>query len=439
MPNLLPYQFSGSNFLAARPNAGLLDGMRLGKTRQALKAGRLIMCRDMLVVCKASGIAGWIRESAEWGYRPQMITSKTDRFIDGSYDEPACYVVSYNLASKPAVQALLASRFYTVCVIDEAHYAKNRDTARTQMLYGAEIDDTGIAARAAVRWILTGTFFPNYVDECWTHLYALMPSTIRYHGKYAMGYWLFRDMYCRVTNDGKIVGNKNLGDLRKRLKGWTLRRTKEQVWKDVPRMQIAMLHLNATKPKLPREEDAMIQRLLDQCETEDELLERLKVASVHVAKLRRLLGMAKIKAVVDWVRDNLDQMGKVVLFAHHKEVMDGLIEGCSNFTDVVSLRGGMSSTERERVRVQFQEDRDVGVFIGQNHAAGDSIALHAADVVVLCEPDWVPGQNDQCLDRISYFEKKYGCTGYFATIPNSVDEMVLNVLSRKSIDNQDAQ
>ena len=149
--------------------------------------------------------------------------------------------------------------------------------------------------------------------------------------------------------------------------------------------------------------------------------------------------MAKIKAVVDWVRDNLDQMGKVVLFAHHKEVMDGLIEGCSNFTDVVSLRGGMSSTERERVRVQFQEDRDVGVFIGQNHAAGDSIALHAADVVVLCEPDWVPGQNDQCLDRISYFEKKYGCTGYFATIPNSVDEMVLNVLSRKSIDNQDAQ
>lgn len=433
MPSLLTYQISGSNFLTPRVNAGLLDGMRLGKTRQSLAAARNLYAKNVLVICKASGIANWVREAQEWGFRTQVITSKTTALIIGTPANPVLYVVSYNAATMAHVKAFLISHWYTVCIIDEAHYLKNRQSGRTKAVYGEEINDNGIASRASVRWLLTGTFWPNYPDEVWTHLHALMPATIHYHSNYPMSYWQFRDRYCK-TYDEKVIGMKNLNDLRARLKGWTLRRTKEQVWKDVPPMQVSVLPIAANMPKLS-EDEARLMAQLERCETEAELLTTMKRLAPHFATLRRITGMAKVKGVVDWVSDNLEQLGKVVLFAHHKEVMAGLGTGCEKFTNVVSITGGLSPTEREARRCRFMEDDKVGVLVGQNFAAGDSIALHASDTVLLCEPDWTPGQNDQCLDRVSHFEKKWGCTGYFVAIPNSADEHLMDVLARKSIEN----
>ncbi len=99
------------------------------------------------------------------------------------------------------------------------------------------------------------------------------------------------------------------------------------------------------------------------------------------------------------------EIDKVVMFSWHREVMDQLYEALNEKYGVVEVRGGLSQLRKDKSVEEFVCSHGVSnkrVFSGQLLASGvgidglQGVCSHA----VVTEPDWVPGNNLQAIDRI---------------------------------------
>jgi SWI/SNF-related matrix-associated actin-dependent regulator 1 of chromatin subfamily A len=160
------------------------------------------------------------------------------------------------------------------------------------------------------------------------------------------------------------------------------------------------------------------------CLDAEEPLEQLKKIGTHVASLRRLTGMAKVKSVIKWIEEADHE--KIVVFAHHKSVIDELRQ----MDDTVYIDGSCSQNERERAVEAFQNGKAKRL-VGQIQAAGTGLTLSAASTLIFVEYSWVPAENRQAADRIHRIGQENNCLVYFATVPDSIDEDIMKVVKRK--------
>lgn len=415
--NLRPYQVEGAAWLSQKRTALLADAMRLGKSAQAVHASCL--ATDMLdqihvgVVCPASVVPVWHEQfDAWWMEEPGKLK---------------LHVASYDKVARGAFDG----QSFDVLILDEAHYLKNKDALRTKKILGERCDRVGgLVWRAGRVWCLTGTPTPNHPAELWPVLHALAPETIQKGGK-PMNYWSFVNTYCKTVDNGfgvQITGGKNLPKLRAAIEPFTLRRKYEDVAGDMPAMQFDVLPVAGMAP-----DEGEMAALLKGCETDDEVLSRLKAKGPHIASLRRLTGLAKVKGVIDWLRDWFDgEGGKIVLFAHHKDVIQGLVDGAAGIVgEVARVDGSMAQHERALAIRHFRERPECKVFVGQIQAAGTGIDLSEADTLVFVENDWVPGNNEQAAMRIQKVGKTAMNQVFMATLPGSVDEQIQRACLRK--------
>lgn len=422
-PNLFPYQLKGAEFLAARQYAGLFDGMRMGKTRQFLKAARLIGAETIAVVAKASGVYVWEKEAREWGFEPVILKAG---------DKPQWKkfnIFSYNGLISELHEQLIAM-CYDLLGGDEADAFKSMDANRTQKFYGLREDkfgkiifdeDLGLCAYADRVWVMTGTPVLNNPSELYPMMRTLFKDAIINDRGIIMSFNEFCGRYCRYGKSNgfgrKIVGGKNLTKLRDLLRGRVLRRTKDEVWEEWKEPIIDLLPVPGNVDGIPSNEIELVREALKS----EDIVSALRAVAPHCASLRRLTGLAKVNGVVDWIDDNIDMCGKIIVFAHHKEVIAALKVKLKKYK-LVEIIGGMSQEEKYNAYTAFQDDPSVQIFIGQNQAARDSIPLWKASTTISVEPDWVPGNNDQMLDRMTHFSKKEPCVGYYATLRGSIDE-----------------
>ena len=420
--DLFPYQETGRDFLANRKVAGLFDGMRLGKTRQLLEAAKKIGANDIAVVAKASGVYVWEQEAFEAGFNPIILKSK-DKPLPNRFN-----IMSYNALSSQLHGKLLKKGFDLVAG-DESDAFKNHKAKRTKAFYGARMDRKGgLSGVAEYVWIMTGTPVLNDPTELWPALHALFPDAIATRSGEPMSYWQFVATYCTTIDNGfgmQITGGRNLDKLRDQLRGRILRRTKEQVWKDWKKTTLSLLPVEGKITGIPGEEMEAVRKAL----ADKDIVNALKSVAEQAPTLRRLTGMAKVDGVTEWVHDNIEQAGKIIVFAHHRPVVAALEEKLKGKS--VTIKGGMSSEEKRNAYTAFQEDDSVKYCIGQNQAARDSIPLWKSSITVSVEPDWTPGNNDQMMDRMAYFDKKEPCNGYFAMLRGSIDETIQKALLRK--------
>jgi SNF2 family DNA or RNA helicase len=383
---LFTYQRAAVEFLAARQVAFLCDAMGLGKSAQAIRAADLIGALRLLIICPAIARTNWKRELAKFGLLPrkvQVITCAAET-VDSDAD---VVVVSYDLAATPAIWRQLLRLRFDILIADEAHALKSRTARRTGAVYGGRCDgEGGLIGRAQRVWLLTGTPMPNHAGEVWTHLNALLPGTIT-AGPRRLTHPEFLERYCviRPTQYGpRVVGNRNVVELRHLLQPHALRRRAENVLRDLPTIRFttavvdpgeALADLEAAEavPEL-----ALLRSVLDAANAKTEikadaaderdvLIERvLKAESIALARLRRLTGVAKATAAVRLLRDELANgvLEKMVVFAHHREVLRTLAAGLARF-GVVSVDGDTSPRRRQQAIDCFQNDPSSRVFLGQ--------------------------------------------------------------------------
>ncbi|ORE90221.1 helicase domain-containing protein [Stappia sp. 22II-S9-Z10] len=407
---LAPYQTAGVEWLAGGSRM-LADMQRLGKTPQAIRAAHAAGARHMQVISPASVVEQWRREFGTWWPGGPL---------------------NLDVTSYAKAERLVGDAFPDVLILDEAHRLKTPTSRRTIAVYGTE--DTGgapvagLAQCAGAIWPLTGTPAPNHAGEWYTHVRALAPGAITPRGS-LWTYEQFLARYCAYRDSGfglSIVGNQNVDELRDILSTFVLRRTRAEVWKEVPPLRVERQPIVGRVPKTDNRELERVRRAL-----EIEGVEALKRLSPYFAEVRRLTGLAKVKPAAEWAADRLDDSGeKLVLFAYHSEVIDGLVERLAKYRPA-KIDGRTPPKRRQPEVDRFMTDPTCRVFVGQTTAAGEGITIPIANTLALVESSWVPGDDAQAMDRIVHRDKREACLAVYLTLAGSIDEDIAKAVARK--------
>lgn len=373
-----PHQLTGRDFLASRFHALLGDDPGLEKTYTLTLAAEAINAQKILVTCPASVRTHW--------YETMEMGRGHTRGLD---------VISYNAAGDEKHRARLRDK-YDVWIGDEAHFLKTLTSRRTKALFGN--GSQGLARRATYKWPATGTWAPNHRPvELYPVLRALHPAFA------SMDFAAYAHRYCGAYWDGyqlNVKGATKIDELEKMLQGFMLRRTEQEVYPDrvEPLLHTVPVELTLSDMALiiaAEDEiggrEARLSSSFDKCS-----------ALGDTSRLLRLLGLAKVRHVTAFVEDLLETVDKVVVFAHHIDVIARL---SANFTDAglgnVVFKGGMTDAQKDAAKAEFTKDY-CRIFIGQDDAAGTGVdgLQRVCNTAVFAEWDWTPGDTRQRMKRL---------------------------------------
>lgn len=404
-----------------------------------------------LVVCPLSVAYNWKAEAEKWLVRNLSVAVASSK----EFPDADIVVTHWGIVAKQAQQ--LRERDWDLVVLDEAHYAKNPKALRTQSLFGGRGKVVLRPLQATRKMALTGTPIPNRPIEVYPLLRWLDPDEYR-------GSSNFAQRYCNAHYNGfgwDVSGASNLDELQERLRSSVMiRRLKNDVLTELPpkiRQVIALMPDSPVLHKvLEQEREAAAataavvekaQAAAELAKAEDEetykaavkaLYEAQALAFTEMSKARHRTAVAKVPRVLDHVKDilsNEDQ--KVILFAHHRDVINSLREGLETDSgewrgvETVSIMGGDAPEDRQESVTRFQEDPNVRVFLGSIGAAREGITLTRANVVVFAEIDWVPGNLNQAESRAHRLGQRDSVTIQHLLLDGSIDARMIQTIVAK--------
>lgn len=420
---LMPHQREGAHKLREiaavhRGRALLGDRPGLGKTITGYAA--MGEGEPLLIVGPASARASWHREAAALEWRTPHAMFSYDEIVRGGNEK------MYHLAKMG----------FTRLIIDESHYLKHEEALRTQIILGRH----GYARRMREVLALSGTMMPRHPDELWALLSSLFPAEVLALGFKTAREWrehftVRRGRMVRGQWIEKVVGGQNLHELRPFLDALKVARTPDDIGISLPPLwvQTKLVDIGAGTSdfEVLMEPDAFtaVHTALNGGAGELEEIAQ----DVHIARMRRRLGEWKVPVALELLEARLAEINeKIVVFAHHRSVLDELQVGLSGW-GLVRIDGSTSAKDRKLAEDQFQNDPNVRVFLGQNHATKESLTLTAARYALNVEPDWAGYVNDQLGHRI----KRIGstadhCVYQMLAIANTLDEAIVRQIERET-------
>jgi len=423
----LPYQRAAIAFGIDHPNVLLADEMGLGKTIEALGVINADEnAKRVLIVCPASLKLNWARECENW------LVDRGEVGVAGKTfpKDAQIVIINYDILGKWKKEL---KGTWDVLVADECHYVKNKDAKRSKALY---------AIKSRRKLFLTGTPILNRPVELWTIVSSLAPEEFDH-------FWNFANRYCAPIKNNfgwEFVGATNLDELHERLRGTIMvRRTKAEVLPDLPpkRRQVIELASDHIAKLIAVETGAWKehQRRLNELralkrgsaqKSEAELAAMragVNVAFGELAKLRQDTAIAKVPLIIEHIKNVLEDVGKIVVFAHHRAVIQELAEPFGD--SVVTLTGDDAVAKRQAAVDRFQTDPTCQIFIGSITAAGFGLTLTASSNVVFAELDWVPAHLTQAEDRTHRLGQANSVLVQHLVLQDSLDARMVGTLIKK--------
>jgi len=410
--DLFPFQKIGAHFLQTRKYALLADEQGLGKTCQAIVAADTQKIERVLIVCPASVKYNWRREIKQWTDLPAVVINS----VYDIYPLATYLIINYDLIHRAKFAKELLKMRFGLIICDEAHYLKNSRAKRTKIMYGKN----GLVDRADRVWLMTGTPVMNRPVEIFPMLRRFMPGQL---GKYA-DYMNFTKKYCSGYM-GKFgwdaTGASNVDELAKILGLFMLRRTKKEVMPELPEKIFQKIEFDcpskAVEKLVIKEKEAFDQNNLLGGLSSD----------------RREIGIQKLPMVIAHLKDLLEEKDKVIVFAHHREVLEKLNDALAEFFPVL-VYGGLTALQKQICVDKFVHHARNRVFLGQIDSAGIGIdgLQKVADTVVFAEISWVPGAIKQAIDRCHRIGQVNKVLVQFLTMKGGIDEQIFDSVAGKT-------
>jgi SNF2 family DNA or RNA helicase len=434
--HLRDYQRYGLNwlqYLRTSHFSGILaDDMGLGKTVQTLahlqyekEQGRIKTAN--LIVAPTSLVGNWQAEAKR--FTPELkvlIYHGAERHQD-NFDDYDLVVSTYGLIHRDKDRFINYHFYYLI--LDEAQFIKNARTKTTQIIQQLQ---------ASHRLCLTGTPLENHLGELWSLFHFLMPGLLGDTKQFRL--WF-------KTPIEKYGDWSRREILAKRVKPFILRRTKNQVARELPPKTEMTRTIEIIGPQRDLYEAI---RMSMEKKVRDAIAKQ-GLGKSHILlldallKLRqiccdpRLLSLpeasiahgtsAKLEALMDLLNNLVGEGRRVLVFSQFTSMLKLIEEELnSRHYDYLKLTG--QTQNRQAMVEKFQEGK-IPIFLISLKAGGTGLNLTRADTVIHYDPWWNPAVEDQATDRTHRIGQENPVFVYKLITSGTVEEVILGMQEKK--------
>jgi non-specific serine/threonine protein kinase len=434
---LRPYQESGFQWLnylrEVRWGGILADDMGLGKTIQALSFLHHLKSEEgtlkALVVCPTTLMYNWQNEIGK--FTPNIsfyVHHGAGRSRDAlAANEADVIITTYGTLRSDIKQFVEVAFDYVV--LDESQAIKNPNSKVTKA--------AGLL-KATNRLCLSGTPLQNNTFDIYAQMNFLNPGML--------GSVEFFKQEFSIPID-KFGEKEQKDHLRKLLYPFMLRRTKEQVAKDLPEKQEMVLFC-----EMGDEQRKIYEAFRN--DYRDKILGVVDNQGIQKSQLTILQGLMKLRQICDSpsiIKDEekfpnvsvkLEEIGREITenISNHKALVFSQFLGMLALikerltelgVDYEYFDGSSTVLERERAIQRFQNDETCRVFLISLKAGGVGLNLTAADYVYIVDPWWNPAVEQQAIDRTHRIGQTKNIFAYRMICTDTVEDKILKLQDRK--------
>lgn len=431
---LFDHQKEGIEFLLSRNSCILADDMGLGKGIQSIISALESNSKKILIVCPASMKITWRREIECFTNEVSIIEGrkwKPNKFTIINYD----ILKNFHSLKDDTIpedefvfESKLVNENFDLVIIDEAHFLKNKDSIRGQIM-----SDVCVKYGNPRVILLSGTPVANKPQD-YFNLLKLIKSPI------AENWMHYVKRYCNARLAWTTVkGNKNkrkkrwitngasnLEELNNKTKNIILRRLKTEVL-DMPEKIVIPIYNDLTD-KQRDEYNNLWEDYLKKLKKEGKK-GSLDRDLVELILLRKFIAEETIANTIELAENALEQNQKVIIFTSFTDELNQLKEYFGKLA--VCHNGKMTDKDKQKSVDQFQNDPEIKVFIGNIISAGVGITLTSGNIIIFNSFSWVPGENEQSIDRAFRIGQKNNVTAYFQLFNDTINTIMWKVLNHK--------
>ncbi|AHF16117.1 DEAD/DEAH box helicase [Niabella soli] len=434
---LRPYQMAGFQWINYLRNVNwggiLADDMGLGKTVQALSYLEHYKQEHpdakILVICPTTLIYNWENEIKKFtpslSYRIHHGPTRTRNTEDIVKQD----VIITTYGTLRSDIKLFVGIPFDYAVLDESQAIKNPASKVTKAAY---------LINAKHRICMSGTPLQNNTFDIYAQMNFLNPGMLG-------SIEFFRQEFAIPID--KLGEADRKEHLRKLLYPFILRRTKEQVAKDLPEKQEMILWC---------EMEAEQRSIYDAYRNDyrDKILGNIEAQGIGRSQMTILQGLMKLRQICDspailneeesfenhsikideLVREISENMGdhKALIFSQFLGML-GLIR---QKMDELGIKyeyfdGSTSAPDREKAIQSFQKNEEVRVFLISLKAGGVGLNLTAADYVYIVDPWWNPAVEQQAIDRTHRIGQTKNIFAYRMICKDTIEDKILKLQDKK--------
>jgi hypothetical protein len=428
----------------------LADEPGLGKTAQALLAAEAANAYPLLVVVPNVVKTNWAREAGLWTpKRPATVIHGDGHEIDGFAD---IVVVNYEVLDRHV--GWIGDHGFRGMVVDEAHFIKNKSSQRSQHVL--ELSQR-IRARTArpLLMALTGTPLINDIEDftaIWQFLGwidgkkpgPVLMESLEENGLTPVDPGFYPRARASVIDMGIVrrrkvdvaadIPARRIADLPVELDdaiGRSIREAEQELARRLVRRYHLALETRTSGTVVDGIDHELVRRVAG-WELSDSDGDGTK-SGENVFTMVRKIGQAKAGLAADYAAQLAHNVGKVVFFAKHIDVMDVAEETfAKRGIQYSSIRGDQTSKVRQKNIDAFVNDPEVSIAVCSLMTAGVGINLQVASNVVLAELSWTDAEQTQAIDRVHRIGQEDPVTVWRIIAAQTIDAKIAELIDSKA-------
>ena len=411
--------------------AVLADDMGLGKTVQAVSfLCARVSAGPVLILCPSSLCDNWFSEIRKFSEktRPLLIRDCDEVRLSEETEwmqQPGLILIgSYGLLMHGR-GSLLEKIAWGTLILDEAQVLKNRNSKTFRQV---------CALSAGFILALSGTPLENNLTELWSLFRLVCPGLFGSYEAFAQK-WISGDEAATASSEG----------IRRLIRPFILRRTKEAYLKELPPKTIKPLNIYMSPEERKLYDEYRMRALADlKAADPDEGEQKRKIRIL--AWLTRLRQIAVHPKLVepDWpspsvreaeflrmAKELVQARKRALVFSQFPSFLELLKEGAGQQGYRCLLLRGSTPVEERKHLVQTFQEGDIDFFMISLKAGGTGLNLTRAEVVIILDPWWNPAAEAQAMDRACRIGQKNPVTVYKFISQKTIEEKIIGLQDAK--------
>jgi len=452
---LRPYQIDGVKWLLGHFNSNLgaclADDMGLGKTLQTLAV--LVAVQEQLgfttkttnfdlfqnettiqreplktlIVLPSSLVFNWYNEAAKFTphFSKMQYVGNDRKSLASRLESCDLIFTSYSIVHRDI--SILEKYNFRYLILDESQYIKNKNSK----IFKA-INKINTYNKIA----LSGTPIENSLDDLWSQMEFINPEIL---GSYAFFVENFKNPIEKKQDENSLAELKNL------IQPYILRRTKEQVLKDLPELteQIYYCDMDPEQEKLYEEEKSKARNFL--LKTDGSSPDKISIINT-LMKLRQLsnhpkmvdqeseIDSGKYIAVTNYLETLVKGNQKTIIFSSFVTNLNFYTTWCKeNKIAFCEITGETPAAKREQQVKVFQEKEEPLLFFISLKAGGVGLNITKASYVLFLDPWWNPFAEKQGVGRAHRIGQLNKVNVIRFISKNTVEEKIIKLQENKKL------